>query len=96
VIFSELAMGYHTIEELEDFIEGTRLQILEIPKSALFLGGKTFLAYRRAGGTRTGVLPDFFIGAHAAVLGIPVLTRDVGRYKTYFPTVELRAPANRE
>ena len=61
-------------------------------RDRLFLAGKAFLQYRRAGGGRTGVLPDFFIGAHAAVLDCPILTRDAARYRTYFPTVELLTP----
>jgi predicted nucleic acid-binding protein len=94
VIYSELAVGYPTIEDLEEFIAGTSLKMMEIPRPGLFLAGKAFSAYRRAGGSRTGVLPDFFIGAHAAALGIPVLTRDVQRYKTYFPGVELISPTD--
>lgn len=92
VIYSELSVGYLKIEDLEEFVAGTGLQIREIPRPALFLAGKAFVAYRRSGGARTGVLPDFFIGAHAAALAIPVLTRDIRRYKTYFPDVRLIAP----
>jgi len=64
----------------------------DIPRAALFLAGKVFRRYRAAGGNRTGVLPDFFIGAHAAVSGLPLLTRDIQRYRTYYPTVNLIAP----
>ena len=63
------------------------------PKAALFLAGKVFMQYRKAGGSRTGVLPDFFIGAHAAVQQLPLLTRDVGRYRSYFPSLKLIALA---
>jgi predicted nucleic acid-binding protein len=63
-----------------------------MPRPALFLAGKVFTRYRKSGGTRTGVLPDFFIGAHAAVSELPLLTRDVGRYKTYFPSLTLITP----
>jgi predicted nucleic acid-binding protein len=63
-----------------------------LPRAALFVAGQAFRKYRRAGGTKTGVLPGFFIGAHAAVLGCAILTRDAGRYRSYFPTVELLAP----
>ncbi|MGV3548305.1 type II toxin-antitoxin system VapC family toxin [Rhizobium sp.] len=94
VIYSELAVGYATMEQLDEFIESAGLQVLDIPRPALFLASKAFLAYRRSGGTRTGVLPDFFIGAHAATLGIPVITRDIRRYRTYFPAVELISPAS--
>lgn len=92
VIYAELSVRYERIEELDQFIETARLQITSFPREALFLAGKVFTRYRRAGGTRTGVLPDFFIGAHAAVQKIPLLTRDVGRYRTYFPTVMLVTP----
>lgn len=90
VIYAELSVRYPTLEALEDFIEQAGLVVADIPRSALFLAGKAFGSYRRAGGVRTGVLSDFFIGAHAAVLNIPILTRDVGKYRTYFPTVVLR------
>jgi predicted nucleic acid-binding protein len=66
--------------------------VIETPKPALFLAGKAFVQYRRQGGTKTNVLADFFIGAHAAVAGLPVLTRDVRRYAGYFPTVRLITP----
>lgn len=92
VIYSELSMGYEEIKELEDLTAGLGLTLVEIPKTGLFLAGKAFLTYRRRGGARTGVLPDFFIGAHAAASVMPLLTRDRSRYQTYFPTVELLAP----
>ena len=69
------------------------IEIAPAPRSALFLAGKAFQRYRAAGGRRSGVLPDFFIGAHATVNDWPLLTRDVGRYRSYFPTVTLIAPA---
>ena len=68
------------------------IEIAATPRSALFLAGKAFQRYRLAGGTRTGVLPDFFIGAHAAVEGWPLLTRDAGRYRRHFPKLALIAP----
>ena len=68
------------------------LVYLELPREALFLAAKAFRRYRRQGGTKTSPLPDFFIGAHALVLGIPILTRDVSRYRTYFPEVQLISP----
>jgi predicted nucleic acid-binding protein len=68
------------------------IAIADMLRSALFLAGQAFKTYRQRGGLRTGVLPDFFIGAHAAVLGAPLITRDTARYRTYFPTVELIAP----
>jgi len=96
VIYAEVSVRYQTLEALDAFVEGVGLQMSEIPRSALFLAAKAFSAYRGAGGVRTGVLSDFYIGAHAAMLNIPILTRDVRRYRTYFPTVELRTPADPE
>ena len=89
VIYAELSMAYERIEDLDRVVQQTGLHELTIPREALFLAGKAFLQYRRRRGGRTGVLPDFFIGAHAAVTGTPILTRDVRRYRTYFPTVEI-------
>lgn len=96
VIYAEVSVRYQTLEDLDSFIEGVGLQMSEIPRSALFLAAKAFSAYRSAGGLRTGVLSDFFIGAHAAMLNIPILTRDVRSYRTYFPTVELRTSVNHD
>jgi predicted nucleic acid-binding protein len=92
VIYSELSIGFARIEELEAVIKEASLAIEDIPREALFLAGKAFLRYRRSRGTKRSVLPDFYIGAHAAVMQWPVLTRDVGRYRSYFPTVFLIAP----
>jgi len=92
VIYAELSIAYARIEELEDTVDTAELRLLEIPREALFLAGKAFLAYRKQGGTRTGVLPDFFIGAHAAVMDLPLLTRETARYRTYFPGVALITP----
>ncbi|SMH41428.1 type II toxin-antitoxin system VapC family toxin [Mesorhizobium australicum] len=92
IVYAELSVGYTLIEELDDLVEKLELEMVQIPRSALFLAGKAYHKYRQSGGMRTGVLPDFFIGAHAAVLQIPVLTRDVARYRAYFPTVRLIAP----
>ena len=92
IIYSELSMAFARIEELDTVIEEVSLNIEAVPKEALFLAGKAFLTYRKSQGTKLNVLPDFFIGAHAAVMQWPILTRDVGRYRTHFPTVELLAP----
>ena len=92
VIYSELSIGFARIEELEAVIKEASLAIEDIPREALFLAGKAFLRYRSSRGTKRSVLPDFYIGAHAAVMQWTVLTRDVGRYRTYFPTVSLIAP----
>ena len=92
VIYSELSIGFARIEELEAVIKEASLAFEDIPREALFLAGKAFLRYRRSRGIKRGVLPDFYIGAHAAVMQWPLLTRDVARYRTYFPTVSLIAP----
>lgn len=92
IVYAELAVRYDRIEDIERFIAEAGLEIAATPREALFLAGKVFTQYRRAGGSRTGVLPDFFIGAHAAVANIPLVTRDAGRYRTYFPKLQLIAP----
>ncbi|MCZ4368709.1 type II toxin-antitoxin system VapC family toxin [Sulfitobacter dubius] len=92
VIYAELSVRYDSKEQLDAFISGIGLKREPIPDAALFLAGKVFRKYRKAGGTRSGVLPDFFIGAHAAVRGLPLLTRDLGRYRSYYPTVEIIVP----
>ena len=92
VIYAELSIGFRRIEEVEAVLDRAQIEIEEIPREALFLAGKAFQRYKSRGGTRSSVLPDFFIGAHAAVLGIPLLTRDARRYADYFPKLELLAP----
>ncbi|HWS66593.1 MAG TPA: type II toxin-antitoxin system VapC family toxin [Steroidobacteraceae bacterium] len=92
IIYSELSMAFARIEELEAVIVDAALTIEAIPREALFLAGKAFLRYRRSRGTKLSVLPDFYIGAHAAVMQWPILTRDVSRYQTYYPTVPLITP----
>lgn len=92
VVYAELAVRYDRVEKLEAFVDEAGLAMAPMPRAALFLAGKVFTQYRRSGGSRTGVLPDFFIGAHAAVSELPLLTRDVGRYRTYFPSLRLITP----
>jgi len=92
IIYSELSLTFSTVEALDRVLDGMELRMLEIPKPALFLAGKAFVEYRRTGGVKNNVLGDFFIGAHAAVSGLPVLTRDTRRYRSYFPSVKLVAP----
>ena len=92
VIYAEISSRYEAFEVLDGLLGIHGIDIAPMPRAALFLAGKIFLRYRIAGGLRTGVLPDFFIGAHAAVLKIPILTRDATRYRTYFPSVALIAP----
>jgi predicted nucleic acid-binding protein len=92
VIYAELSVTFSTIEALDRVLEGMQLKIVEIPKPALFLAGKAFSRYRRRGGGKSNVLGDLFIGAHAAVSGLPLLTRDPRRYASYFPGVRLVTP----
>lgn len=92
VVYAEFSARYETIEVVEDFLSRARIELSPLPREALFLAGKAFGRYRKTGGTRTGVLSDFFIGAHASVTGAPLLTRDIRRYRTYFPTVKLISP----
>lgn len=93
VIYAELSVRFAAIETLDAFVTGGGFTHAPMPRAALFLAAKAFQRYRAAGGARTGVLPDFFIGAHAAIQGLPLLTRDGGRYRGYFPTLEIVAPA---
>ena len=90
VIYAELSIRFERIEDLEEAI--AEFLYLEIPKSACFLAGKCFMKYRRRGGTKASPLPDFFIGAHAMVAGLTLLTRDHQRYSTYFPKLAVIAP----
>ena len=95
IIYSEISIGFKLIEDLEAAVSQAGFQLLEIPKEALFLAGKAFLKYKRRKGVKRTPLPDFFIGAQAAVLNLDLLTRDVSRYQSYFPTVKLIAPLPR-
>jgi len=92
VIYSEISIGFNKIEELEAALAKSGFRMLDIPKEALFLAGKAFLNYRKHGGKKRSPLPDFFIGAHAAVSGLGLITRDKNRYQFYFPTVSIIAP----
>jgi hypothetical protein len=94
VIYAEMAGHVSTESELDAAVDELQVRLERTPKSALFLAGEIFRRYRRAGGIRTGVLADFFIGAHAQVIKSPILTRDVRRYRTYFPEVKLITPVN--
>jgi predicted nucleic acid-binding protein len=95
IIFAEVSIRYQTIEEMNEALPWSVFRREPIPYDAAFLAGKAFLEYRRRGGTRQTPLPDFYIGAHAAVMGLRLLTRDASRYRTYFPNVKLIAPATR-
>ncbi len=92
VIYSELSIAFARIEELEAMIGEAELTMADIPREALFLAGKAFLNHRRRQGSKLSVLPDFYIGAHAAVSGCPILTRDAARYRSHFPSVRLITP----
>ena len=95
IIYAELSLTFSTVEALDRTLDDLGLIMIEIPRPALFLAGKAFARYRRHGGTKNNVLGDFFIGAHAAVSGHSLLTRDTRRYAAYFPGVIVIAPRNR-
>ncbi len=92
VIYAEMSPRFMTLAGLDRRVAELELRVLGIPRSAAFLAGKAFVQYRRQGGAKSNVLAEFFIGAHAAVLECPLLTRDTKRYAGYFPTVRLIAP----
>ncbi len=92
VISAEVSIGFDTIEALEEALPTSHVRREPLPWEAAFLAGKCFLRYRRLGGTRRSPLPDFFIGAHASVSGMSLLTRDASRYRTYFPKLAVIAP----
>jgi len=92
IIYAEVSIRYSKIEELNDALPKTMFHREAIPYEAAFLAGESFASYRRRGGSKQSPLPDFFIGAHAAVSGYRLMTRDPGRYRTYFPKLPLIAP----
>lgn len=92
MVYAELAAGFDSVRALDDTLDEAGLEFEEVPRDALFLAAKAHVLYRRRGGRRRGVLADFFVGAHAAVRRLPLLTRDVRRYRSYFPTVTLVRP----
>jgi hypothetical protein len=92
IIYAEVSIRFERIEELEDALPEREFHRLPLPWEAAFLAGKSFVHYRRRGGARRVPLPDFYIGAHAAVEGMRLLTRDARRYHTYFPGLRLIAP----
>jgi predicted nucleic acid-binding protein len=96
IVYAEVSIGYTTIEALEAALPASLYQREPLPWEAGFLAGKCFLRYRRRGGSRTSPLPDFYIGAHAAIGQLALLTRDAARYRTYFPAIEILAPAKRK
>ncbi len=94
IVYTEISIGFTHIEEVEKALSELDIKVLEMPREALFLTGKVFLKYRRNKGTKTSPLPDFFIGAHASVSKLAVITRDSAKYKTYYPQVKLIHPDN--
>lgn len=92
VIYAELSLAFDSVAALDGALDGMQITVEEIPRPALFLAGCAFVKYRKRGGTKSNVLPDFFIGAHAAVLGCGILTRDARRYTQHFKTVPLITP----
>jgi predicted nucleic acid-binding protein len=92
IIYAEVSIGFERIEELDEVLPAGSFRRDALPWEAAFLAGKCFLVYRRRGGSRRSPLPDFYIGAHAAVMDLPLLTRDPRRYRTYFPHLRILAP----
>jgi predicted nucleic acid-binding protein len=94
LIYAEVSVGYSSVEELDDLLPAGDYQREPLPYRAGFAAGKAYLRYRRSGGGKRSPMPDFYIGAHAAVAGYRLLTRDASRYQTYFPKLELIVPAS--
>jgi len=92
LIYAEVSVGYQTVEELEELLPAADYEREPLPYLAGFAAGKAFVRYRRGGGEKRSPMPDFYIGAHAAITGYRLLTRDVRRYRTYFPTIDIIAP----
>ena len=96
LIYAEVSVGYQTIEELEELLPPGDYEREPLPYLAGFAAGKAFVRYRRGGGDKRSPMPDFYIGAHAAIAGYRLLTRDVRRYRTFFPTIDIIAPPQAE
>jgi predicted nucleic acid-binding protein len=92
IVYAEISLHFSTIEELDDALPNDDFERQLLPWEAAFLAGRCFLEYRRKGGARTSPMPDFYIGAHAAIQGLPVLTRDPRRFRSYFPRLKLISP----
>ena len=92
IIYAEVSARFERIEDLDEALPSTYYRRLPLPFEAAFLTGQCFVKYRRRGGTRRSPLPDFYIGAHAALAGLTLLTRDAKRYRAYFPTLRIIAP----
>lgn len=92
IVYTEVSIAFERIEKLESALNRGGFQMMEIPKEALFLAGKAFLKYRKGKGAKRSPLPDFYIGAQAAIFDLDLITRDVSRYRVYFPSVRLISP----
>jgi predicted nucleic acid-binding protein len=92
IVYAEVSIGFDRIEDVDEALPAAEFVRLPLPWAAAFLAGKCFVRYRRSGGTRRSPLPDFYIGAHAAIDELPLLTRDEGRYRTYLPRLALITP----
>jgi predicted nucleic acid-binding protein len=92
IVYAEVSAGFERIEDLDDALPADYYRRLPLPFEAGFLAGQCFVKYRRRGGDRRSPMPDFYIGAHAAIAGLTLLTRDAKRYRAYFPTLEIVAP----
>ncbi len=92
IIYAEICYQKTSVDETDQILESLDLGFEELPREALYLASQAYRHYRKLGGTKTAPLPDFFIGAHAAAKNIPIITRDVARYRTHYPTVELICP----
>ncbi len=93
IIYAEVSIRFERIEDLEEALSPAMFRRDALPWEAAFLAGKCFVRYRRSGGVKHSPLPDFYIGAHAAVASMTLLTRDEGRYRTYFPSLDIVAPS---
>ncbi len=96
IIYAEVSVRFSRVEDLDEALPASEYRRLPLPWASAFLAGKAYLDYRRNKGTRPSTLPDFYIGAHAAVARLGLLTRDTARYGTYFPTVRITAPGARD
>jgi len=92
IVYAEVSIGFNRVEEVESAIDALGIKVLEIPTEALFLAGRAFIKYRKNKGAKTSPLPDFFIGAHASVSQFGLVARDLSKYRTYFPQVQLFHP----
>ena len=92
IVYTEISIGFERIEDLESAVFNGGFKMLQFSKESLFLAGKAFLSYKKKKGRKSSPLPDFYIGAQAAILKLELITRDIARYQTYFPTVKLITP----